>query len=78
VVVDALGHPEFPLYAGRRGCTLGRIAARAVEGSLEAVLPDATHWDRRITAPWRPSLVRERRDMLAGNRKFTIRQEAVR
>jgi len=77
-VVAALGSPVFPLYAGRRGCALGRIDARAVEGSLETVLPEATHWDWRIAAPWRPSVVRERRDMLVGNRKFTVRREAAR
>lgn len=78
VVVAALGDPVFPLYAGRRGCALGRIGARAVEGPLESVLPAATHWDWRIPAPWRPSIVRERRDMLMGGRKFTVRQEAAR
>ena len=77
-VVAALGSPVFPLYAGRRGCALGRVAAREIEGSLDVVLPEATHWDRRLAAPWSPSVVRERRDMLVGDRKFAVRREAVR
>lgn len=78
LVATALGDPVFPLYAGRRGCALGRVAASVVEGPLDVVLPKVTHWDWRIDAPFPPAVVRERRDMLVGDHKFTVRHEATR
>jgi CRISPR system Cascade subunit CasD len=71
----ALRHPRFTLYAGRRSCPLGRVPATVVESSLDGM----THVDTRLAdLPWVvPSLIRERRDMPVGWRKFAVRREAV-
>lgn len=73
----SLLRPVFPLYAGRRSCTLGRISAEAVAGDLDSLLPDATHWDNRLPTKKKASLLRERRDQRVGARQYTIRHECV-
>jgi len=73
----ALMRPAFPLYAGRRSCTLGRIAAELVHGDLDALMPDATHWDSRLPSKRTPSLVRERRDQRVGAMTYGVRHECV-
>lgn len=76
-IVDALRRPVFPLYAGRRSCPIGRIAAEPVSGAMDSVMPDATHWDARIPSSRTPSLIRERRDLRVGAMAYAARNECV-
>jgi CRISPR system Cascade subunit CasD len=76
-IVEALRRPVFSLYAGRRSCALGRLAAEEVAGDLDALLPNATHWDHRMSTGRTPSLIRERRDQRAGPFAYAIRHECV-
>lgn len=76
-IAAGLGRPVFPLYAGRRSCALGRVAAEVVAGNLDDLLPGATHWDHRLASGRSPSLIRERRDQRVGPFAFTIRHECV-
>jgi CRISPR-associated protein Cas5/CasD subtype I-E len=76
-LVRALREPVYALYAGRRSCPLARIGAKVVAGDLDSLLPDATHWDSRLPTSRTPSLVRERRDMRVGARRFAVRKECV-
>lgn len=73
----SLAHPVYPLYAGRRSCLIGRIAADVVAGDMDTLLPSATHWDSRLKTARTPSIVRERRDMRVGARVFAARHECV-
>lgn len=73
----AMLRPIFPLYAGRRSCALGRLAAVVVTGELDTLLPDATNWDSRLVTARAPSLVRERRDMRVGANSYALRHECV-
>ena len=76
-IVEALLRPVFPLYAGRRSCLLGPIKAEAVVGTLDALLPDATHWDSRLPSTRSATLIRERRDQRIGAFTYSIRFECV-
>jgi CRISPR system Cascade subunit CasD len=73
----SLAHPVYPLYAGRRSCLIGRIAADVVAGDMDTLLPSATHWDARLKTARMPSVVRERHDMRVGARVFAARHECV-
>ncbi len=81
-IIDALASPVFPLYAGRRSCPLGHVAAELSDGdAVNEWLPNVTHWDTRLVCEIEPSLTRERRDLLvksAEPRRFSIRTEAIR
>ena len=74
---DALLNPHFPLYVGRRSCPVGQVFARCQEGSLDTLLPDATHWDARLSSTRVPSLIRERRDLRSTGMTYLTRQECV-
>lgn len=77
-IAAAFASPVFPLYAGRRSCALGALRARVVTTDEAAAFIDAaTHWDQRLPTERTPSLVRERRDMPAGVRKFAPRLECI-
>lgn len=76
-IADALRRPAFALYAGRRSCAVGFIAAEVVTGNVDHLLPAATHWDSRLVSARTPSLIRERRDQRVGPRQYAVRHECV-
>jgi CRISPR system Cascade subunit CasD len=73
-IVTALRNPEYPLYAGRRSCVVGRVNAQPVP--MDALV-DATHWDQRIPLEKPHAMVAERHDLLTGCRTFSIRHECI-
>lgn len=76
-IAAALANPVFPLYAGRRSCPLGPLRCVVENGDADTAVNEATHWDSRIRSSRKPSLVRERRDLLVGPRQFFIRKECI-
>ena len=73
-IVEALRHPVYPLYVGRRSCLVGRLDA-GLTGTEE--LNTATHWDKHISLDKPASMIAERRDLLIGKREFGIRHECI-
>ena len=76
-ICEALAHPVFPLSAGRRSCAVGPLRATVVSGEFDDLVATATHWDRRIATVREPSVIRERRDLIVGERQFVARLECV-
>jgi CRISPR-associated protein Cas5/CasD subtype I-E len=76
-IVSALATPAFPLYAGRRSCVVGRLTAEYFEGEIDQLLSAASHWDARLNTSKAYTFVRERRDLLVGNRQFASRNECA-
>lgn len=76
-IAIALHAPVFPLAAGRRSCLVGSVAATVVNGDLEELLRDATHWDARLKIARAHSMIRERRDMPVAPRVFDVRLECM-
>lgn len=74
-IITALANPVFPLAAGRRSCVIGRL--KAVKVSFDDASGQFTHWDKRIPLDRTPSLIRERRDQVIGNHRYSTRFECV-
>lgn len=76
-IVAALRNPKYSLYVGRRSCPIGSLHTELVSGNIDSILPEATHWDRRLVSSRSPSLIRERRDLRLAGMRYGTRMECV-